>query len=104
MIYVSKQQLKQVEYLIGQSIQGNHVLFDNEVIRRVFDAEDEPENPPERPQRDVEIHIERMILEPTIERKREFLRKLDPRLYRRVVRTYFNIVENNLFEANGVRH
>ena len=35
-IEVSKNQLSQVEYLIAQSIQGNHVLFDPEMLREAF--------------------------------------------------------------------
>lgn len=105
MIYVSKGQLRQVEYLIGQSIQGNHVLFDADTVRRVFAGE----LPLEEPLADgeayaVEHHIERLILQPTLIQKRAYLERLDRKTYERVVRTYFNIVENNLFENREVRH
>lgn len=101
MIYVSKDQLRQVEYLIGQSIQGNHVLFDPAVVRRIFEggAECAAEDAYA-----VEHHIERLILQPTLLQKRAYLEKLDPETYERVVRTYFNIVENNLYEKQEVRH
>ena len=99
MIYVSKHQLNQVEYLIHQSIQGNHLLFDVETVRRVFraDISDKPEKP-------VEDLIEHLILEPTLEKKRAFLEGLDRSTFVRVVRTYFNIVENNLVEKGKVLH
>lgn len=107
MIYVSKNQLNQVEYLIGQSILGNHVLFDTEALRRVFDS---PELSPtasdsqDEENYSVEHHIERIILQPTIAQKRAYLEKLDRDTFERVVRTYFNIVENNLYEQMEERH
>ena len=98
MITVSKRQLEQVQYLIEQSIQGNHVLFDVENVRRILRRNLDSD------MAGVESLIEKMILEPTIERKRAFLESLDRRTYERVVRTYFNIVENNLLESKGALH
>lgn len=106
MIYVSKTQLKQVEYLIQQSIQGNHVLFDTPTLRLIFKkletgsglsdwAEDAYS---------VEHHIERLILLPTLEQKRAYLEKLDEGTFETVVRTYFNIIENNIYENSEMRH
>ena len=110
MIYVSKDQLEQVEYLIAQSIRGNHVLFDTESIRRAFHARARPANAPLNAPMNVEEaygvehHIERMILQPSLAGKRAYLDKLDHGTFERVVRTYFNIVENNLYEKDVVRH
>jgi hypothetical protein len=101
MIHVSKSQLEQVQYLIQQSLQGNHILFDGETVRKVLrdqapiSAEDAYA---------VEHHIERLILEPSLERKRAYLEQLDRPTFVQVVKTYFNIVENNLFEKNEARH
>ncbi len=103
MIYVSEDQLEQVEYLIGQSIQGNHILFDQDSIKKVFGAFDS-QNPSEKETYGVEHHIERMILQPTLEQKRAYLEGLDRNTYELVVRTYFNIVENSLFEQLEVKH
>jgi hypothetical protein len=36
MVYLSEEQLKQVEYLFSQSAQGNHILFDNAHIKKVL--------------------------------------------------------------------
>jgi len=109
MIYVSKTQLKQVEYLIHQSMQGNHVLFDTETVSRIFrrDHDFAGLDHSEFTEEDayaVEHHLERMMLEPSFEKKRAYLDNLDRRTYELVVRTYFNIVENNLFESHEVRH
>ena len=107
MITVSKRQLGQVEYLIDQSIQGNHVLFDLEMLRSVFWS-DQPNlwssvvSPEEA--YEVEHHIERIILQPTLAQKKAYVEKLDPDTLGRVIKTYFIIVENNLIQTNEVRH
>ncbi len=101
MIYVSKRQLGQVEYLINQSIQGNHVLFDPQALKEILL---DTRGAPVTESYAVEHHIERLILQPTLEQKRAYLEALDADTFQRVVKTYFNIVENNLFETNGVRH
>lgn len=101
MIYVNQKQLDQVEYLIEQSCRGHHILFDTDIIREAFsrssfvdfDDDDEEENSA------AEKHIENLILQPTLVSKRAYLENLSVETRDRVVRTYFSIVENNLFEA-----
>lgn len=95
MIYVNQKQLEQVEYLIEQSAKGFHVLFDNDVIREVFRKFDDAKEDNEQ----IEKHIEKLILQPTLVSKRAYLENLSPDIYVRVVRTYFSIVENNIFES-----
>src|SRR5687768_11493371 len=96
LIYVSQEEIEQVEYLIAQSIQGNHVLFDPEILRKTFD------HPSTEKYNDDDAYsteplIERLIALPTLAQKRAFLDKLEEETLHKVVRTYFNIVENNLF-------
>ena len=107
MIHVSKQQLSQVEYLIAQSKQGNHVLFGTELIRRIFSTRDLHCRQPKLSVEEayaVEHHIERMILLPSLAEKRAYLENLESDTLERVVHAYFNIVENNLFETLEGRH
>ena len=95
MIYVNEKQLKQVEYLLEQSVRGHHILFDLDHIRRAFkDARDEEKGDK------VEKHIENIILQPTLVSKRAYLENLKPNVYRQVLRTYFSIVENNVMQAH----
>ena len=102
MIYVSEEQLSQVEYLLGQSAQGNHVLFEIETLRKIFDGVHETKSVSNS--YSVEHHIERLIQQPTIAEKRAYLENLDASTFQWVVRTYFNIVENNIYESQGARH
>ena len=105
MIYVNQKQLDQVEYLIEQSCRGHHVLFDASMIRDAFfntREDDEDENDAESPDGGAtaaEKHIENLILQPTLVSKKAYLDNLNPDVRDRVVRTYFSIVENNLFES-----
>lgn len=103
MIHISKSQMDQVQYLIDQSLQGNHVLFDHDSLKRVLRT-DSLRPMSEKEAFAVEHHIERMIGQPSLEHKRAYLETLDSRTYAWVVRAYFNIIENNLYENQEVRH
>lgn len=107
MIYVNKDQIKQVEYLLGQSALGNHILFEPETLRRVFENDQDflssmQASPDEA--YSVEHHIERIIDLPTLAQKRAYLEKLDLTTHDKVVRAYFNIVENSLYENLKEKH
>lgn len=107
MIYVSQEQVAQVEYLIQQSIQGNHVLFSSEDLSVIFkngSASPDTTEIGEEQAYAVEHHIEKLITAPTLGEKRAYLDRLDRKTFENVVRTYFNIVENNLFEKIETRH
>lgn len=104
MIYVSEDQLSQVEYLITQSIQGNHVLFEPSLVRQVFEELPSNDSFSEKDAYEVEHHIEHLIQEPTLAQKRAYLEMLDSSTLQKVIRTYFNIVENSLYEKKGVKH
>lgn len=102
MITVSKKQLETVEYLLRQSAQGNHVLFDPDIVRQVFQAAFSPMS--ESQASEVCHHIENLILLDHPDKKRAYLDQLSLPVLHRVVRTYLNIVENNLFESGDLRH
>jgi hypothetical protein len=103
---VKRSQANQVEYLIEQSMKGHHVLFETAELRRVFLRKRESEGRVLSDQEAYAIEpiIERLIQEPSLEAKRAFLDGLDRRTFDTVVRTYFCIVENNMFEKLEVHH
>ena len=105
MVYIDKDQLEQVEYLFNQSAQGLHVLFDNASIRRVLS----------RPTEEMDFftfeNVDRIqkilsdfVSKNTLQAKRDFLDNLDRETFELLLRTYFNIVENSIFEQNLPRH
>jgi hypothetical protein len=108
---IPKELIGQVEYLIHQSMQGHHVLFDDDLLREVLSpawADELNQTLSEKEAMEIEEHIETLIRQPTLAHKRAYLEALgsnDIRTYAWVVKTYFNIIENNLLERQQeVRH
>jgi hypothetical protein len=102
MITINQNQLDTVEYLIQQSAQGNHILFDLDLVRKVFSIKTDPMS--EAQAREVESHIETLITLDTFEKQKAYVEALPEEVLYRVIKTYFNIVENNMFEKSLVRH
>ncbi len=102
MIYVSENQLSQVEYLLAQSMNGHHVLFDLDLIRNAVG--DSPKELSQVEIKTIEKQIETLISKPTLMHKRLYLETLAPETMRRLIRVYFNIVENNIFEKAEELH
>jgi hypothetical protein len=102
MITINQNQLNTVEYLIQQSAQGNHVLFDLDLVRKVFSIKTDPMS--EAQAREIESHIETLITLDTFEKQKAYVEALPEEVLYRVIKTYFNIVENNMFEKSPVRH
>ncbi len=102
MITINQNQLDTVEYLIQQSAQGNHVLFDLDLVRKVFSIKTDPMS--EAQAREIESHIETLITLDTFEKQKAYVEALPEEVLYRVIKTYFNIVENNMFEKSPVRH
>ncbi|HEY8278301.1 MAG TPA: hypothetical protein VIH99_01675 [Bdellovibrionota bacterium] len=103
MIYVNQDQLDQVKYILKQSAQGNHLLFDEATLRRVAPRIGQSEARNERIEK-AEHLLEQMILRPSIGAKRAFLAELDPETYDEVARVFFNIVQNTAQENQGFSH
>ena len=103
MIYVNQEQLDQVKYLLDQSAQGNHILFDYGTIHRIAFRIGTNETRDDRIEK-AEALLEQMILRPTISGKKAFLETLDPHTYDDVARVYFNIVQNSAQEKQEFCH
>lgn len=103
MIYVNQEQLDQVKYLLEQSAQGNHLLFDGLTIKRIAERIGQTEARNERLEK-AEHLLEQMILRPTLAAKKAFLDNLDRETYDDVARVYFNIVQNSAQEKQGFSH
>lgn len=102
MIYVSEDQLDQVQYLLGQSTQGNHILFDNDTIRRIapwLAVEAVSEEEISRVE-NAERLLEQLILCPSIDAKLDFLSVLDRPTRDEVALVYLKIVENAAAEES----
>lgn len=101
LIYVNPSQVTHIEYLIQQSIRGNHVLFDADLLRAAYRWD---QTPTEEQAYSMEPHLERLIHIPELAQKRAYLEQLDSPTLELLVKTYFSIVENNLYESAEMRH
>jgi len=104
-IQISADKLSEIEYLLSQSIQGLHLLFDNKIIGKILKT----------PTEDIDFfsmdNVKRVqgilgdfISQKSIVEKQRFLKNLDEESYELLVRTYFNIVDNAILESAKFRH
>lgn len=105
MIHVPKAHADFVQYLLEQSMKGNHFLFDHDSLRGALEVNAEPLS--EEDAYSAEPHLEKLMCQPTLELKQSYLSELrnqDPAILRKVIQTYFSILENTLLESSEVRH
>ena len=101
MIYITEDQAKQVQYLLEQAMQGNHILFEPQLIKKALRRQKKLAT---HESYGVEPQVERLLSLPTLNEKRSFIEALDNETVEQVICTYLNIVENTLFETKGVAH
>lgn len=104
-IQISSDKLQEIEYLLSQSLQGLHLLFDNKIIKKIL----------AQPTEDIDFfnfeNIKRVqnilsdfIAQKSLMEKEKFLKDLDKEGYELLVRTYFNIVDNAVLESTEFKH
>jgi hypothetical protein len=102
---ISDSHLDQIEHLLAQSMNGIHLLFDNETIARVL----------KKPTEEVDLFQQRnldkiqdlftaFIQKASFAEKQLYLSSLDKESYELLLRTYFHIVDNSLFADDTNRH
>lgn len=104
MVYVNDDQLEQVQYLLEQSTNGNHILFDNTTIKRIAATLDLHEEEQKERIENAESLLEQLILCPSIEEKKLFLENLDETTYNDVVRVYINVLHNTIADSHSYVH
>lgn len=102
---ISPEKLEQIEYLLSQSTQGIHLLFDNASIAKIL------KNPTENLDfftvdniKKVQGILTEFIERKTLTEKQDYLKRLDKTTYELLVRTYFNIVDNAVLESTPNKH
>jgi hypothetical protein len=104
-IQIEADKLQEIEYLLSQSVQGLHHLFDNEIIANILKT----------PTEDIDFFnidnikkvqgiLSDFIAQKTMVEKQRFLKNLDKKSYELLVRTYFNIVDNAVLESSKFKH
>jgi hypothetical protein len=96
MIFLSPDQLREVEYLINQSRVGVHHLFKPREIKRAYKVKDIPSH--DKYLEHIKELFFKFISQDNIKKKRRYYKRLSPRERAMIIRTYFNIVENELVD------
>lgn len=95
MINIDSSQVKEIDYLIEQSIKGNHLIFDNNTIKK-YCYKKEEDFFSETDHKDSERLLERFMSTPSIRGKKEFFRDLSNRQKTKLLNIYFSLVSNNI--------
>jgi hypothetical protein len=98
--------LQQIEYLLYQSTQGIHFMFENDEIARVLTqqpAEDDDFFSFSNMEK-VQSLLSSFLERPTMQEKRSFLEALPAEEYELLIRAYFQLVENTILANTDIRH
>ena len=101
MVRIDNSQIEEIQYIIRQSMNGFHILFDNDTIKKYLrDKDDENDIFDEGTSKRTESLLEKFMATPTIMAKKMFFKDLDEEEKSLLIRTYFNIVENNVLSSS----
>jgi len=102
---ISDTHLDQIEHLLAQSMNGIHLLFDNETIARILKIPTEGMDLFQVRNLDkIQDLFTVFVGHKTLQEKRMWLESLDTESYEMLLRTYFYIVENSLFNTDPTHH
>ncbi|MBT4761685.1 MAG: hypothetical protein HOO06_08325 [Bdellovibrionaceae bacterium] len=103
---IEPQQMQHLEYLIKQSLNGHHFLFEKIDLANILKS---------KPSKNIDFHSAEtsreahvllcdLLGKTTIEEKNDFLGGLDSRQFEILVRTYFQVIENTILKSHFVKH
>ena len=98
MITVSGKQVREIEYLIHQSLQGHHVLFEPALLKDALHSHPSEAFP------ELEGLLETLLTLPSLAQKRAFLDRLSETEQAGLLRLWLNVVENSLYQSSQERH
>lgn len=97
--------LKQIELLLSQSLNGIHLLFEHHMVANILRIPTEELNLFDCHNMDkVQDLFNRLIEKDSFFEKQEFIHDLDQESYEILVRTYFHIVDNTAMIASNYQH
>ena len=103
---IDPSQMEQVEYLLNQSARGNHILFDPDDIKKALSSEQSLEKMKGdyldafdlktlQKMRDL---LDLLMRQPTVSEKRHFILSLSSDSKELLIKAYFHILDNSLFQ------
>lgn len=102
--------LEQVEYLFHQSARGNHVLFEPDHIKKVFkDSQTQQWSPSTSVLTEKQLHqvkelLDTLVNQPTLNEKKQFINNLTDESRELIIRAYFNILDNTIYQNKQYVH
>ncbi len=95
----------QIEYLLYQSTQGLHFMFDHADIARILSVpEDASKFFTEENMKRVQELLTGLLDAKSLDAKRSYLDRLPVEQYELLVRAYFHLVENTILAHSNIRH
>ena len=102
---INEAHLDQIEHLLSQSMNGIHLLFDNETIARILKTPTEEKVLFDLRNLDrIQELFSEFVRNESLQQMRMWLDSLDQESFEMLLRTYFHIVDNSLFAADEFRH
>lgn len=100
-----EEQLEQIEYLLYQSTQGIHFMFDNSDIAQAMSrGHDEKAFFTNENMEKVQGLLSRFLECPSMQEKKLFLERLPSEEYELLIRAYFQLVEKTILAHSNIRH
>ena len=91
-----------LDYVIAQGLRGNHILFDNETIRRAFEkGSGELTSLGVERVREVREALRDIFSTPGTEDKRDYIQQLPEEVKHILVFLYFQILEKNILSSKN---
>lgn len=105
-LQLDENRLLQMEYLVGQSRMGHHLLFDKQTLNRIFREEPAHEDSVFKIENLARIQdlLAELMDKSTLKQKQRFLEGLERKDHDLLVRTYFNIIENSIHSVVPFKH
>lgn len=102
---INDSHLDEIEHLLAQSMNGIHLLFDNETIAQILKTPtDENVLFHNRNLDKIQVLFADFVQKESFHAKQQYLSSLDKESYELLLRTYFHIVDNSLLNADYDRH
>jgi hypothetical protein len=97
-------QVEQIEYLLQQSTQGLHFIFDHHEVANVLRKEDDGQPLDIKLMDKVQGLLSGLLGKLSITEKRSFLESLPRKDYELLVKAYFQLVDKTILANSQLRH
>lgn len=102
---IHEKHLDEIEFLLAQSMNGVHLLFDNSEIAKVLHKPTEDKDLFSFENMDrIQDLFSQLIEQNSVPEKLDFLRSLPAEDHELLLRTYFHILENSVMAATELKH